>query len=104
MIFLLLLLIVFVLLWATYVTLRDIIEGRWQPVVVAALLAGGLIFVVVGSAPNWLIALDAFACSDRAEIVIEAVPGPAAGGKGTIREWDFFDCAIHWYDRPGVRG
>jgi hypothetical protein len=40
---------------------------------------------------------DAAACADN-EIVIEATPGPAAGGLGDIVEWDFLGCTAYWYD------
>ena len=91
------------LVWVIYAAFRDAIEGRegLGPVVVLAVAA--LVFMLVVGQGHWLVGLDTFSCSDRAEIVMDAVPGPAAR-KGTIEGWDLLNCTIYWRDRPRVWG
>ena len=94
--------VVLVLVWGVYAMFRAPIET----VFIVILLTASIVFLlIVGqeSYGRWLIGLDAFACSDQAEIVIEAAPGPAKGA-GTIRGWDFLNCTIYWHDRPRVWG
>jgi hypothetical protein len=94
--------VVSVLVWGVYAMFRAPIET----VFIVTLLAAGIIFLlIVGqeSYGGWLIGLDAFACSDQAEILMEAAPGPGAG-VGSTRGWDFFNCTIYWRDRPGRWG
>ena len=91
--------VVLVLVWGAYAMLRTIIEGWPGTPMVVLLAAVCLVFMLMVWQGSWLIALDAFACSDQAEIVIEAAPGPAKRG-GTIRGWDFLNCTIYWHDRP----
>jgi hypothetical protein len=91
--------VVLVLVWGAYAMLRTIIEG-WPGTPMLVLLAAvGLVFMLMVWQGSWLIALDAFGCSDQAEIVIEAAPGPAKH-RGPIRGWDFLNCTIYWHDQP----
>jgi hypothetical protein len=90
-----------VLVWGTYEFFRFAFVGSWRSSTSVALLAGGFVLMLVmgvGGDFNyvWEVA-DAFACSDQAEIVIEATPGPAAGGLGDIDERDFLGCTAYWY-------
>ena len=105
-VFLLLLVLLFalvvgVLAWGAYETLRATVEGRLRPRTVLALLAVGLVLLLIlvgaGDLDYWWEIPDAVACSDQAEIVIEAIPGPASGGLGSVREWDFLYCTAYWY-------
>jgi hypothetical protein len=90
-----------VLVWGTYESLRAAVEGRLRPRTVLALLAVGLVLLLIlvgaGDLDYWWEIPDAVACSDQAEIVIEAIPGPASGGLGSVREWDFLYCTAYWY-------
>ncbi len=92
---------VLALIWAVYAAFRAVIEGRRSPGTVITLMALGLIFLALLGQHNWLVGLDAFSRSDRAEIFMEPVQGRVGG---TVRGFDFLNCTIHWYDRPGVRG
>jgi Na+/alanine symporter len=106
MIYVLLVLVMFaftsiVLVWRVYETFRAAIGGRWRSSTIVALLAGGFVLLVMlgglGDVNRLWEIPDATACSDQAEIVIEAVPGPAAGGLGDIEERDFLGCTAYWY-------
>ncbi len=104
MILLELLLIAFGLLalvWVSYAALRAVVEGRRSPGTVITLMALGLIFLALLGQHNWLVGLDAFGCTDGAEVFMDPVQGRV---KGTIRGWDFMNCSIYWRDRPRVWG
>jgi ABC-type amino acid transport system permease subunit len=95
--------VVLVLVWGAYAMLRTIIEGRRGTPMLVVLAAVGLVFMLIVGQGSWLVGLDAFACSDQAEIVMEAAPGPSAR-LGTIEGWDLLNCTIYWRDRPRVWG
>jgi hypothetical protein len=94
--FLLVLHLVIVLLWGFYEVLHVAITGRWRPSTIVGLMAVSLVFLfLLGVGGLWEIP-DAVACADNAELLIDAVPGPGAGG-GSVKEWDFFNCSAYWY-------
>ncbi len=90
-----------VLTWGVYELIRVASTGRVRLSTFISLMGVGLVFLVVVG-PG--VGLDAFACSDQAEIVIEAVPGPASGGLGKVEGRDFFNCTVYWYDLPRMWG
>ncbi len=104
-VFLLLLVLLFalvvgVLVWGAYEILRATVEGRLRLRTVLALLAVGLVLllVLVGVGDinhRWEIP-DAVACADNAELVMEAVPGPGAK-IGSVEGRDFLNCTLYWF-------
>jgi hypothetical protein len=89
------------LVWVLFSAVRAVIGGRGSPGTVITLMALGLIFLALLGQNNWLVGLDAFGCSDGAEVFMDPVQGRV---KGTIRGWDFMNCSIYWRDRPRVWG
>jgi Na+-driven multidrug efflux pump len=95
------LLMLIVLMWGFYEVLYVASTGRWRPSTIVALMAVSLVFLfllAVGGDIDYLWEIpDAVACADNAELVMEAVPGPAAGGLGDVQEWYFLGCTAYWY-------
>jgi predicted PurR-regulated permease PerM len=86
--------VVLLLMWGVYETFRVAIVGRWRAATIVA-LTGVSLFFVVFLATLWEFP-DAAACSDQAELLIEAIPGPGAK-IGSVQGWDFFNCTLYWY-------
>ena len=89
------------LVWVLYDAVRAVIEGRRGPGTILILLAFGLVLVSLLVQGGLLIGLDAFGCSDGAEVFMDPVQGRV---RGTVRGWDFLNCSIYWRDRPGRWG
>jgi hypothetical protein len=91
-----------VLVLGTGEFVRTTVERRWRTRTVLALLAVSLVFlfyVALGVYRGPSETVDAVACADNAELLIEAIPGPRGTSGKHIEEWNFLGCTVYWYVR-----
>lgn len=90
-----------VLTWGVYELIRVATTRRVRVFTFISLMGVGLVFLLVWGP---MVGLDAFSCADNAELDMAATTGPAAGGLGDVKQWDFGNCSIYWYDQPRMWG
>ena len=90
-----------VVTWATYELTLVATTGRVRVFTFISLMGVGFVFLLVWGP---MVGLDAFSCADNAELDMAATTGPAAGGLGDVKQWNFGNCSIYWYDQPRMWG
>ena len=90
-----------VLTWGVYELIRVATTRRVRVFTFISLMGVGFVFLLVWGP---MVGLDAFSCADNAELDMAATTGPAAGGKGDVKQWNFGNCSIYWYDQPRMWG
>jgi hypothetical protein len=56
-----------------------------------------LFYVALGVYTGPQETVDAVACADNAELLIEVIPGPRGTPSKHIERWDFLGCTAYWY-------